>query len=123
MSGEKLKQDLEQIKKNVDLAIAGITSHEYAYVTNPGAQRQLKTCINIFDNQLDVVTKKLTPGRNVKYCEHFNGSVCACKDLACDYHKANLEYVNSQSELNAAYDNLSAVSSGLFDESLKHQGR
>lgn len=104
MTGEeflkKLETELALAKKNCDDARTGIFTHEYEYIDKPKLERQLKTCINEFDNIIDPIKKTKKPGF-VKFCENFKENV-PCKSKQCSCHKNNLEYIQAHQKYEQA---------------------
>lgn len=91
---EKLKQDRDNAKKDMDVACEEITMQEYAYYEGPKMERQLKICVNIFDNVINLNDGTKTQGM-VLHCENFRGS-SPCLDSRCPYNKKNLEYAKAR---------------------------
>ena len=94
MSEQKINNDIEIAKQNLDNALDGITMQEYAFYKGKDRQRQLKICINKFDNVIDV-DGSVKKSELVIHCEHFRGSL-PCLDSKCPYHKDNVNYASAQ---------------------------
>ncbi len=104
MTGEeflkKLETELALAKNSFDDARNGITMQEYECFTQPKIERQLKTCINKFDNIIDPIEKTKKPGFTA-FCENFKDDV-PCKSKQCSCHKNNLEYIQAHQKYEQA---------------------
>lgn len=96
----KLRRKIVSAKKRLNDARDGIIMQEYAYILPPCKERQFKTCINKFDNVVDVVDKTSGPGF-VAFCENFDIDLPCC-DTQCPYHKDNMEYIKTNAEYQEA---------------------
>lgn len=118
---EKLRKDRDAAKQRMDVAREGIVMNEYAYLTEPCVQRQMKTCVNKFDKVIDPIDKTEQPGV-VLYCEKFKTEE-PCPVQQCPFHKDNLEYFKAHKEFVKANDKYNNFSWNVLASELKKEDK